>query len=298
MDGTSDGVVWSVGMCTQEQDRYIGENNTRYNSEDLDALLRGFHCFLLAGLGEEWKAVGADAVFLARGKATWRDRFLLPVPIRYWDGKGSTGKYRTSADNTAWNESRNFAANETEAQHLSALSLRGALEPPWFSAVTAKSQYRFHDNMKILSPEKMFKAQGGLAALAAALSGPDGEKVTLPQKALVQILFGFALGPLGFFLTFRAPPPGHWRRASRPSIYHLAEKWVLAHPEVSVAVEKSIQDRKKKPTQQEKQDRLWAIYAEGSHARRLDSCLWQIRAGAREYEEFRAKTFRLRDRTC
>ena len=230
---------------------FIAENETGYNTADLNCLFETFYnCSkhsLPEMLGKEWK-----------GFRWFFKQDELPVNLCYWEDATSTEISGPRAIST-------FSENWKY--------WRVPVPGPWYcERERSKTLRQGVRRLRILSPSKIEAVMGPLEALAHVSKG-----AVLPEDAGVGILFCGAR-----YMGVGLRPPhhreGNFTRSDDASLLRFLSAFVKIQ-ELSVSINPHRDAPKVRPqkTTEERIQRLLQLYSFGGSARAMGYKLWSIR---------------------
>lgn len=240
--------------------KFINNNSTRYNTEDLDDLFGSFYNYVKSGapglMGKKWEKlkwkVGSED--LPFNVSTW-------TPSRREDIT-ATRRFRTYGP-LSWSvEQRNipgpyYCDKPRKNRAVAGIGLR---------------------HLRILPPATVDTLVSPLEALAIT-----GEERRLPEAAVVQILFQ-ATQFMGISLYPSHHQTGHFIKGDTAVLIDLVTAFIAADNR-RVRVEKRVQSPTKNSltSEQEKIDNLLIAYRRGGSALFMNHKLWSLRNNADDY---------------
>mgnify|MGYP001607397891 CR=1 FL=1 len=246
--------------------QYIFENETRYNSTDLNVVFDRFYTYAKGGspgvFGSPWEGM------------QWKfGHEELPVNVSTWSGydqKEVTDPRRVRTYGPVWN------------------TLQLKVEGPWFCAREKKPIPAMNTGKRrllILSPATVMETLEPMEALAHTGKGDQ-----LPEVAVVQVLFR-ASKYMGIEMLPSHHQTGHFTRSDDLRLFRFIQAFVN-NTRMSIRIEDYIQTKKDRPSRstEEKIQRLLHLYGTGGSAKALNYKLWTIRGGSDDYFDSWAKT--------
>jgi hypothetical protein len=244
---------------------FIDENETRYNTDDLNCLFDALYTYCKTGqpnlLGEKWE--GCSWYFGAES---------LPIKITTWSGY-------TKGEIVGFRNIKGF----TPTWGTATTKVPG----PWFCerAKKRRSWDTTPRKLRILCPAAVAEYVPPMEALAQVADGN-----VLPKTVVTNILYR-ATKYMGIGMHPGHHRVGNFTRSDDVLLLSFVAAFVEAR-DLKVRIEKRIQTtkEKKKSSKEEKVERLLELYRNGGSARAMDYKLWALRADLTKYFDSWLKT--------